>query len=70
MMLAIEFGTVNGKTGADIFSEVSAKALEKGLLLLGCGADHDAIRFAAPLNSTQEDIEEGLAIFEEVLATV
>jgi 4-aminobutyrate aminotransferase len=40
------------------------------LLLLGCGADHDAIRFAAPLNSTTEEIDEGLDVFDGVLASL
>lgn len=70
MMLAIEFGQVGDRTGADVFHEVSSKALEAGLLLLGCGADHDAVRFAAPLNSTTEEIDEGLTVLDRVLATV
>jgi 4-aminobutyrate aminotransferase len=70
MMLAIEFGSKGSKNGSDLFAEVSAKALEAGLLLLGCGADHDAIRFAAPLNSTTEEIDEGLDVFDGVLASL
>jgi 4-aminobutyrate aminotransferase len=70
MMLAIEFGEYHGKSGAEVFHEVSEKALAEGLILLGCGADHDSMRFAAPLNSTEADIDEGLAIFEHVLSTL
>lgn len=70
MMLAIEFGDKDGMTGSDVFHAVSEKALERGLLLLGCGADHDAVRFAAPLNSTVEEVDEGLGVLEEVLALV
>ncbi|MFT8356730.1 MAG: aspartate aminotransferase family protein [Bifidobacterium aquikefiri] len=70
MMLAIEFGSKDGMSGAEVFHAVSQQALEKGLLLLGCGADHDAVRFAAPLNSTIDDINEGLMVFEDVLASI
>ncbi len=70
MMLAIEFGELDGRNGTELFHEVSTKALDKGLILLGCGADHNAIRFAAPLNSTTSDIDEGLAILDEVLASL
>lgn len=70
MMLAIEFGSKGDRSGSDVFSEVSSKALDAGLLLLGCGAEHNAIRFAAPLNSTIEEIDEGLDVFDSVLATI
>ncbi|KAB8287792.1 4-aminobutyrate aminotransferase [Bifidobacterium ramosum] len=70
MMLAIEFGSKGEMNGADIFHAVSAEALKEGLLLLGCGADHDAVRFAAPLNSTTDEIDEGLEVLDKVLATI
>lgn len=68
MMLAIELGSKDGRSGAELFSAICAKGLEKGLLLLGCGVHHNAIRFAAPLNSATADIDEGLAVFDSILS--
>lgn len=68
MMLAIELGSKEGRDGAELFNDICAKGRDKGLLLLGCGVHHNAIRFAAPLNSTTADIDEGLAVFDSILA--
>jgi 4-aminobutyrate aminotransferase len=68
MMLAIELGEKDGRSGAELFSAICAKGLEKGLLLLGCGVHHNAIRFAAPLNSTTAEIDEGLTVFDSILS--
>lgn len=68
MMLAIELGEKDGRSGAELFSAICAKGIEKGLLLLGCGVHHNAIRFAAPLNSTTAEIDEGLAVFDSILS--
>ena len=69
-MLAIEFADYKGLTSSQVFSKISSAALDAGLLLLGCGADHNAVRFAAPLNSTESDIDEGLAVLEQVLQSL
>lgn len=70
MMLAVEFAATDDMVPAKVFTTVQSLAAERGLLLLGCGVAHNAVRFAAPLNSTVADIDEGLEIFESVLATV
>jgi 4-aminobutyrate aminotransferase-like enzyme len=38
------------------------------LLLLTCGAAHNVVRWLAPLNVTEAEIDEGLAVFDGVLA--
>ena len=45
--------------------ELAAKLIENGLLVLTAGP---ALRFLPPLTITQEDIDQGLAIFQQVLA--
>lgn len=45
--------------------DVVTKAFEHGLLILGCGPS--TVRFMPPLNISQEHLDEGLDIFDEVL---
>jgi 4-aminobutyrate aminotransferase len=40
-------------------------AYERGLLLLGCGAS--VVRFAPPLNISDELVDEALAMFEDAV---
>jgi 4-aminobutyrate aminotransferase len=47
---------------------VIARCADAGLLLLTCGAAHNIVRWLAPLDVTAAEIDEGLAIFERVLA--
>ena len=46
-----------------------ARCADAGLLLLTCGQDHNTIRWLAPLDVTADEIDEGLEIFAQVLAT-
>jgi 4-aminobutyrate aminotransferase len=52
----------------EIRNEVVQRAFEKGLLILGCGAN--TVRFMPALNIPQDIADEGLAIFEEALTEV
>jgi 4-aminobutyrate aminotransferase len=52
----------------EIRNQVTQRAFEKGLLLLGCGPN--TMRFMPALNISQDIADEGLAIFEETLAEV
>ncbi len=45
-----------------------AACLERGLVLLTCGAAHNVVRWIPPLNVTSDEIGRGVAIFEEALA--
>jgi 4-aminobutyrate aminotransferase len=47
---------------------VIQRAFQKGLLILGCGPN--TVRFMPALNISQDIADEGLTIFEEVLAEV
>ena len=54
-------------TGCAIGDAAKAKALEKDLLLLTCGSDHNVVRFIAPLIVTQEEIDFAMAVIDEVM---
>lgn len=53
----------------DIASRVSAKCLEKGMLLLTTSV-FQVVRFIPPLNVSKEDMEKGCQIFKEAVEEV
>jgi 4-aminobutyrate aminotransferase len=54
----------------DLGNAVSAACADRGLLLLTCGAEHNIMRWIAPLDVDRAEIEEALGIFQEVLLDV
>lgn len=69
-MIAIEFVTDFDSIEPDaaLTKAVISEALQRGLILLGCGMHGNALRIMVPLTASDEIIEEGLAIFEASLA--
>lgn len=74
LMIGAEFIDRDGKPDAALVASIREKAVEKGLILLSCGVDHNVIRFIPPLIITEEQIDEAMKIitesFEESLQTV
>ena len=66
-MNAMELVTENGEPDAFLTGQIKQKALEKDLLLLTCGSDHNVVRFIAPLTVTGQEIDIAIHILEEVL---
>ncbi len=64
-MLAIEFVEKSG----DETKGVTTRARENGLLLLSCGLYGNVIRLLPPLTATDEELERGLGILEQSLAS-
>ncbi len=67
-MIALEFR--DPKTGAplaDMAKKVQSLALTKGLILLTCGTEGNAIRFLFPLSIPEAVFNEGLAITEAAI---
>lgn len=68
-MIGVEF--VKSKEGKEPYPEFVAKmvqvALQKGLMIENAGTFGNVIRFLAPLCITDEQLEKGLAIFEETI---
>jgi 4-aminobutyrate aminotransferase/(S)-3-amino-2-methylpropionate transaminase len=51
----------------ELAAAVTAKAKEKGLILLSCGMYGNTLRFLMPVTIEDEVLEEGLSILEESL---
>ena len=66
LMVAMEIVTPEGKPDAAYTAAVKEKALEKNLLLLTCGSDHNVIRFIAPLIVTEKEIDQAADILQEI----
>lgn len=55
---------------ADKVKQLTAKALEHGLILLSCGIYGNTVRLLAPLTIPEKQLEEGLDILEKSLVEV
>ncbi len=67
-MVAVEFADPDsGAPDADFTRKVQANALERGLILLTCGTEGNAIRFLFPLTIEEPVFEEALGILAESL---
>jgi 4-aminobutyrate aminotransferase / (S)-3-amino-2-methylpropionate transaminase / 5-aminovalerate transaminase len=64
-MLAFEFA----EQSPDRAKAVVAAAFDRGLILLSCGLYGNVIRLLPALTISQPELDEGLAILEESLAT-
>lgn len=69
LMIGLEFNGDGSAGGVLIGPQVSARCLEKGMLLLTTSV-YDTLRFIPPLNVSEAEVDEALAIFEEALAEV
>lgn len=70
IMVGVEFTTSDGKPDAARAELVQRACLQKNLLLLMCGTYRNVIRWIPPLVVSEQQIEEGLAIFEDSLTGV
>ena len=57
-----------GRPDATLRDRITREAFQRGLILLGCG--ESCIRFCPPLCINQTQVEVGLEVFEETVATV
>ncbi len=70
LMLAVEYSHEDGSPAPDIWSKVKQYCQEHKMLTLNCGVHGNGMRFATPLNVTKEDLDKGLAIFEDALKSL
>ncbi|AEF42044.1 aspartate aminotransferase family protein [Hoyosella subflava] len=70
LLVGSEFVDENGKPDGTKAAAAQQLAGKKGLLLLMCGAYMNTVRMIPPLIVTSEQIDEGLSIWEEVLAEI
>ncbi len=67
-MVAAEFRHPDGRPDPDTAVRIQRRALERGLVLLTCGAYGNVIRFLFPLTIPDSLLDEGLAILKEAMA--
>jgi 4-aminobutyrate aminotransferase len=70
LMIAIEFSKEDGTPAPEIWAAVKEKCLEMKLILLSCGVNGNAMRFATPLNVKKEELDKGLEIIEKALTEI
>ena len=69
LMVGTEF-TSDGKPDQETAKAVQNACLDRNLLLLTCGTYENVIRWIPPLIVSKEQIEEGVAVFQEALSEV
>ncbi|WP_063053420.1 aspartate aminotransferase family protein [Nocardia arthritidis] len=68
LLAGAEFTTATGEPDPATAAAAQRAAVDKGLLLLTCGAHMNVVRMIPPLIVTDTQIEDALAIWSEVLA--
>lgn len=68
LMIGIEFVREGKKPNPEAVAKVRKICQRNGLLLIACGSYGNVIRFIPPLIVTRQQLDEGLAIFEEAVA--
>ena len=71
LLLGMEFVHFGGKTSTEISQEVTAIALDRGLSANITGSfSSGVLRFAPPINSTDEEIDFGLSVLDASISQV
>ncbi|MFI7525067.1 aspartate aminotransferase family protein [Nocardia salmonicida] len=68
LLVGAEFTTATGEPDTATATAAQKSAVDKGLLLLTCGAHMNVVRMIPPLIVTDSQVEDALAIWSEVLA--
>ena len=68
-MDAIEIVKEDGTPDPEKTAKIKELALEKDLLLLTCGSDHNVVRFIAPINVTAMEIDKCVEISDSTLGS-
>lgn len=67
LMIAMEIVDEDGKPDAKMTAEIKEKALDRDVLLLTCGSDHNVVRFIAPLIVTEKEIDIVIDVIDDIL---
>ncbi len=70
LMDAMEIKDADGKPDAAKTAKIKEMALQKDLLLLTCGSDHNVVRFIAPLTVEKEEIDICVKTLDEIFAQI
>lgn len=66
-MIGIEFVKKECEPNPEAVSSIFKYCLERGLIILEAGTYKNVVRFIPPLNTTEEQMDEALTIFEEAV---
>lgn len=66
MMLGVEFVKADGSVDPELRDRIEMACFNKGLIILGCGAN--SIRWSPPLILAKENVDVALEIFDEAIA--
>ncbi len=66
-MIGVEFVDEAGAADGRLCQELIDNCLGKGLILVGCGPKQNVLRLIPPLNVTDAELAEGMAIFADAL---
>lgn len=69
LMVGVELMN-DGKPAPELLGKLTKEVYARDLLLLGCGLRRNVIRWIPPLVTTEEQIAQGLAVFEAALEAV
>ena len=67
LMVAVEFVHLDGTPNGATAGAIQRHCLEHNLILLTCGPADQTIRFIPPLNVSDAELDEGLAIFADAV---
>lgn len=67
-MLALELVREDGSPDPDAVQRVTAEALKRGLIVLRAGLYSNCLRFLPPLNLSDDELDEGMAVLREAFA--
>lgn len=70
LMVAMEIVNADGKPDAGYAAQIKEKALDKNLLLLLCGCNHNVVRFIAPLTVSKEEIDFAINVIDEIMSEI
>jgi 4-aminobutyrate aminotransferase-like enzyme len=69
LMVGVEFvkDRATREPDGETCDSVIQRCADAGLLVLSCGVEHNVVRWLAPLDVTEDEIDEALAIFARVV---
>jgi 4-aminobutyrate aminotransferase len=69
LMIGVELSHEDGTPDAAAMKHVKAQARDAGMFILSCGPNGNVIRFIPPLIVTQAELDEGIDIIDQALAS-
>jgi len=67
LMIGVELVKDGREPDTEAFARISRTAEDLGMFILGCGPDHNVIRFVPPLNVSLDDLETGIDILDQAI---